>query len=104
MCNRAVLLVAVLAIALPAIADQPSQPNQKNAHRLAPKTTAPKSPKNLKGPNSGSPVEHVSSTFGKENVANLSGRAGAGSSQGIKHKHKPANNGNNVKENVAPPK
>jgi hypothetical protein len=89
MWKRTALLVAVLAFALPALAGEPSNLVQKNAYHLAPKATAPKLQKNLKGPNSvliagQRPGEHTSLVFGKENVTNLSGGAGSGSSPGKK--------------------
>jgi|SRR5450755_4779564 hypothetical protein len=97
MWNRTALLAAVLAFALPALADEPSKLVHKNAHPLAPKTTAPKSPKNLNN------QEHMSATFGKESVANLSSKAWSESSQGTKHKHKPANNGKLQLKSWRPP-
>ena len=111
MWNRTALLVAVLAFALPAIADQPPQPAQKNAHPIA-----PKAPKNLKGQKVGThETEKMSATFsdptinagkGQGNIGSGSwGKPRSGSSQGIKHKPKPANTGAvNLKEAAPPPK
>jgi hypothetical protein len=72
MWNKTVLLMAVVVFALPAIAGDPSKP-VKNTHELTPKTTAPKAPRHLLGPKSGSqakerPEQHTSSTYGKANI------------------------------------
>jgi hypothetical protein len=120
MWNKTALLVAVLAFALPAIADEQSEPVQKNAHPIA-----PKSPINLKGPKVDThETEKANATFGDPTIRSGKGgvgsgswgKAGSGSSPGIKHKHKPANNAKNgkvggpivsgfkTKENAAPPK
>jgi hypothetical protein len=124
MWNRTALLVAALAFALPALADEPSN-LPENARPVASKTTAPKSPKNLKGPKVGTyQTEKINATFSDPTIrAGNAGigsgswsKAGSGSSHGIKHKHKPANNGNtgkvggpivsgfNIKKNASPTK
>jgi hypothetical protein len=98
MWNRTALLVAVLAIALPAFADTPETVNKA--------TKAPVSKAPARKPVANGVEVH---SFGQKVQAPVDNNS-TGQPVG-KRKHKPANNGNNgtvggfkVKENPAPPK
>jgi len=114
MWNRAALLAAALAFALPATADNPSKLIHKNSHAPTPKNLAPtKSPRLLNSPSFGSnanqqPKEATSFEYGQLNFRPQSGKStSSGSTSGAlstlpNSKVPSGNQGNKGSGSIAP--
>jgi hypothetical protein len=77
MWNKAALLAAVLVLALPAFADNPSNLTRKSSHTQAPKSGVPISPKKPQGPRAAGKLEETEFEFNKTTQTNVIGGKGS---------------------------